>query len=97
MKISDIKVGMNNVTIQAKVIDKSEPRNVQTRYGPKAVADAILEDDSGQISMSLWENDINTVSVGDVLSVTGAYTTQFKDKLQLNVPRKTGKIETVKQ
>lgn len=96
MKISDIKVGMNNISLEAKIIDKSEVRNVQTRYGPKTVADIILEDDSGQISMSLWENDINSVSVGDVVNVSGAYTTQFKDKLQLNVPRKTGKIEVAK-
>jgi len=96
MKIADIKAGMNNVSLQAKVVDKSEARNVQTRYGPKQVADTTLEDDSGQISMSLWENDINTVSVGDVVNVSGAYTTQFKDKLQLNIPRKTGKIEIVK-
>ncbi len=96
MKISDIKVGMNNIAIQAKIIDKSDARNVQTRYGPRSVADIILEDDSGQISLSLWENDINSVTVGDIVNIAGAYTTQFKDKLQLNVPRKTGKIEVVK-
>ncbi len=96
MKISDIKAGMNNISIQAKVIDKAEPRNVQTRYGPKQVADVTLEDDSGQIFMSLWENDINSVSVGDTVSISGGYSTQFKDKLQLNIPRKTGKLEVLK-
>jgi replication factor A1 len=96
MKISDIKIGMNNINIQAKIINKSDVRNVQTRYGPKTVAEVILEDDSGQISLSLWENDINVVSIGDVINISGAYTTQFKDRLQLNIPRKTGRIEIVK-
>jgi ssDNA-binding replication factor A large subunit len=95
MKIADMRVGMNNVSVRARVIDKSEVRNVQTRYGPRSVADVVLEDDSGQIIMSLWGEAIDSVSVGDIVNISGAYITQFRDKLQLNVPRK-GKIEIVK-
>jgi len=94
MKIADVKVGLSNVTLQAKVVDISETRDVQTKYGPRSVADAILEDDTGQISLSLWENQINSVSVGDTISVTGAYVTQFREKVQLNIP-KNGKLEVV--
>ena len=97
MKINEIKSGMSNVSLQAKVIDKSEVRGVQTRYGPKSVADVILEDDTGQISLSLWEDDIKSVEVGDMVEIKGAYTTQFRDKLQLNVPRRSGKIEVLKK
>lgn len=95
MKISEIKRGMSNIVLQAKIVDISEPRQVQTKFGARSVADATLEDDSGQITLSLWENNINTVRVGDMISVSGAYTTEFRDKLQLNVPR-MGKIEVVK-
>jgi ssDNA-binding replication factor A large subunit len=42
--------------------------------------------------MSLWENQIDTVSVGSMVSITGAYVNEFRDKLQLNVPR-SGKLE----
>jgi ssDNA-binding replication factor A large subunit len=95
MKIDEINRGMSNVSIEAKVIDISEPREVQTRYGKKNVADATLEDDSGQISLTLWEEKINSISVGDTIRVAGAYVTSFKDKLQLNIPR-NGTIETIK-
>lgn len=97
MKINEIKVGMSNVTLQAKVIEVSPTRDVQTRYGPRSVADAILEDDTGQISLSLWEDDINSVSAGDVVNIAGAYVTQFRDKLQLNVPRRSGRIQVIKE
>jgi len=96
VKISDIKPGMNNVALEAKVISKGEIRNVQTRYGPRSVAEFVLEDDSGQISLSLWEDDIKSVSIGDVVNVSGGYITQFRDKVQLNVPKKTGKMEVIK-
>jgi replication factor A1 len=95
MKISEIKSGMSNVTVEGKIIDISETRDVQTRYGKRSVADAIIEDETGQIKLSLWENQISSVSVGDRVMVTGAYATEFRDTLQLSIPR-SGKIELVK-
>ena len=94
MKINEIKIGMSNIALQAKVIDISESRDVQTRYGRKNVADATLEDETGQISLTLWEDKISSVSVGDIISVSGAYVTEFREKVQLNIPR-SGKIEIV--
>jgi ssDNA-binding replication factor A large subunit len=46
--------------------------------------------------MSLWENQINSVAVGDMVTVSGAYVTEFREKLQLSIP-KTGKIEANKE
>ena len=95
MKINEINRGMSNISLRAKVIDISETRDVQTRYGKKSVADALLEDDTGQISLTLWEENISSVSVGDTVDIVGAFVTSFRDKLQLNVPR-SGKLEIVK-
>jgi len=96
MKINEIKRGMSNISIQAKVIDISDKRDVQTKYGVRSVADATLEDETGQIGLSLWENQINAVAVGNTVSVAGAYVTEFRDKLQLSIPR-TGKLEVVNE
>lgn len=96
MKISEIQRGASNVSLTAKVIDISERREVQTRFGKRSVADVLIEDDSGQISMSLWEDKIDAVSVGDTVDISGAYVTEFKQKLQLNIP-KTGKLEVIKE
>ena len=87
---------MSNIVVSGKVIDISDPRDVNTRYGRKRVADAVIEDDSGQIKLSLWEGQIDTVSVGDKISVSGAYVTEFRDTMQLNIP-KSGKLEIVKE
>lgn len=96
MKISEIKRGMSSISIQAKIVDVSESRAVNTRYGKRNVADATLEDDSGQINLSLWENQIHSVSVGDTIILSGAFVTEFRDKLQLNIP-KSGKLEIAKE
>ena len=95
MKISDIKLGMSGISVEAKIVEVGESRDVNTKYGVKTVADAVLEDGTGQIKLSLWENQIDSVSVGDNVTVRGAYVTQFRDVIQLNIP-KSGKLEVVK-
>ncbi|MBI2084486.1 MAG: DNA-binding protein [Candidatus Aenigmarchaeota archaeon] len=95
MKISDIKPGMSGITIEAKVVEIGERRDVNTKYGVKSVADVVIEDETGQVKLSLWENQIDSVSEGDTISIKGAYVTQFRDTMQLNIPR-TGGMEVLK-
>ena len=92
MKIEEIKSGMSNINLKAKVVDVGEIRSVQTRFGKRSVADVRLEDDSGRIILTLWEEKINSVSVGDTIHISGAFASLFRDKIQLNIPR-TGKME----
>ena len=96
MKISEIQRGMSNISAEGKILDISEVREVNTRYGKRNVADAMVEDDSGQIKISLWEDQITSVRVGDKISISGAYVTEFRDVLQLNIPR-SGKLELQKE
>ena len=92
MEIDELKRGMNGVSTQGTIADKSEVRRVNTRYGMRSVCDATLKDDTGFIRLSLWEEMIDQVSVGDKVKVEGAYVTEFRGKLQLNIPR-SGKLE----
>ena len=52
-------------------------------------------DETGRIKLTLWGADIGKVKNGDTVSVQGAYTTTFKNEVQLNVPKKNGKLEVV--
>jgi len=92
MKIADLEAGMSNISLVAEVTDISEVREVNTRYGRRRVADATLEDDTGTIKLSLWGEQIDEVKVGDKIKLSGCFVTQFKNNLQLNLPR-SGKIE----
>ena len=97
MKISDLKVGASNVTVQAKVISKDDPREVVTKYGKRlSVANITLQDETGSIPMSLWGNDINTVNVGDTIEVANGYVNEFRGNPQLSTG-KFGKIKVVEK
>jgi replication factor A1 len=96
MKIDEIKRGMSGITVEGKIADKSETRRVNTRYGQRSVTDATLQDETGSIKLSLWEEQIDSVSIDDKVKISGAYVTEFRNELQLNIPR-SGKLVTTKE
>lgn len=94
MKIADIREGMSNISLEGKVVEISESRSVNTRFGKREVASALIKDETGEISLTLWQNQIDKVRIGDRISIKGAFVTRFKEKLQVNVPR-SGSIEVI--
>ncbi len=97
MNISDLKAGASNVEIEAVVMEKSEPREVITKYGKRLnVANATLKDDTGTIPISLWGNDIYNINVGDKVKVTNGYVNEFRGAPQLSTG-KYGKIEVIEK
>jgi replication factor A1 len=89
MKINELKLGMNDISLKAKVTEVSEPRNVKTRYGyDTKVADAMIEDDTGKIKLTLWGKQTEDIGEGDTLEIKGGYVSEFMGEIQLNVPRK---------
>ncbi|MGC9037688.1 MAG: OB-fold nucleic acid binding domain-containing protein [Candidatus Micrarchaeia archaeon] len=97
MKIIDLKAGASNVEVEGIITEKSEPREVITKYGKRLnVADAVLSDDSGSIAISLWEDYASSINVGDRIKVTNGYVNEFRGNPQLS-PGKYGKIEILKK
>jgi replication factor A1 len=96
LKINEIRRGVSDITVEGKITDKSEPRRVNTRYGPRFVCDSTIEDETGAIQLSLWEENIEKVNIGDTVKANGAYVTEYRNQLQLNIPR-SGKIEITKE
>ncbi len=95
MQIKELKNGMRAVTVEASVVSVSEPRTVNLRDGGTAkVADCLIQDDSGQIKLSLWEDHIAMVKAGSKISIENGYTNSFKGENSLNVGR-YGKLKVI--
>jgi len=94
MKIVELKLGMRKVDLKAKVTEISESREVVTKFGASRVATAVLSDESGTIKLSLWNEDIDKVSVGNTVQIENGYVTSFRGENQLNVGR-YGKVTVV--
>jgi replication factor A1 len=88
MKISELKSGMRRVSLSATVKEISEPREVMTKFGEASrVATAVISDESGSIKLTLWNKDIDKVSVNSQVQVENGYVTTFRGENQLNVGR----------
>ena len=96
MKIRDLKDGMKRVDVVAKVIEKSDPREVHSRSKDTTynVADAMISDETGTIKLTLWNEQIDRVNVNDAVKIENGYVTSFRGEIQLNVG-KYGKLSII--
>ncbi|KHO48167.1 MAG: nucleic acid binding OB-fold tRNA/helicase-type [archaeon GW2011_AR5] len=85
MKISELKDGTGKVDIEAKVIEKEATREVNTKFGRSKVANAVIEDDSGTIALTLWGDDADKVKEGDSLKIENGFVKEWNGTLQLSV------------
>jgi replication factor A1 len=92
VKIRDIKEGDSEINIEAEVIEKSYAREVRSKYGRVLmVADATLKDETGKITLTLWNEQVKQVMVGDKVKIEKGYAKSFRNVLQLS----TGKYGTL--
>jgi replication factor A1 len=87
LNIRDLRNGMRRVTVEAKVVEKGEPRQVRSRYKDETytVADVRIEDETGSIKLTLWNEQIDQVNVDNKVKIENGYVTSFKGEIQLNV------------
>jgi hypothetical protein len=93
--IQDLRSGMNHVTVKAKVLEVTQPKQVFTRYGNYAsLAKAVIADVTGKIKLCLWNDQIDAVSAGATVQIENARTSTFKGERQLSLG-KTGTISNI--
>jgi replication factor A1 len=93
LDIKDLRNGMKRVEVQARVVEKGNPRQVMSRFKDESytVADAVVADDTGSIKLTLWNEQIGQVNQGDNIKIENGYVTSFKGETQLNIG-KYGKL-----
>lgn len=95
--MSELRDGMRNIDIQGRISEISDPREVNLRRGGTArVADATFEDETGAITLSLWNEDIERVTTNDTVKIENGYTNTFRGEVQLNVGR-YGELKVVEE
>jgi replication factor A1 len=93
-KVKDLNSGSKRVTVLAKVLSVGEPKEIQTRYGEqKRVTEAVLADETGKVTMSLWEDQAKQVENGSSIVVENGYVSFVRGHMRLNV----GKYGSIKK
>jgi replication factor A1 len=94
VKIGSLTPRSRGVNLVAKVVEKPEPRVVSSQYDQSEhrLTEALIADETGAITLVLWDDNINMVSEGDSIKVTNGFVKLFKGRMQLNLGR-YGKVE----
>ena len=92
MKIADLRQGQEKVNIEAVIKDMEEPREFNKFGRTIRVANAMIEDDSGSIKLTLWNQDIDKAKKGATVKVTNGFVNEFQGEIQLT-GGKFGKVE----
>ncbi|MFA5771790.1 MAG: SOSS complex subunit B family protein [Thermoplasmata archaeon] len=95
MKVNDLKVNSKVDSIELKITSKEEPRQFQSKFGSSGkVCNAIGEDDTGKVKITLWNEEIEKVNVEAKIKITNGYVKEWNGELQISAG-KYGSLEIV--
>jgi hypothetical protein len=88
-QIEDLKVGATHINMKAEVLKVSKPTLVNTQYGNRIqMSKALIKDETGEINLCLWREQVDAVSKGDHIEVENASVTKFRGIKQLTMGSK---------
>lgn len=97
LKIGELRFGMRGVDVRAEVVEKPPARLVDTRWGSQTlVSNVRISDGTGSIKLSLWNNQIEAVRIGDEVEIKNCSVARFAGEPQLRIARR-GTITVVNQ
>ena len=94
MAIKDLQLRQGNVDIEIDIVDVGEAREFEKFGRSGKVATAIAKDETGDIKLTLWNEDIEKVKAGDRVKLTNGYVSEWQGEKQLTTG-KLGKLEVI--
>jgi len=78
---------MKRVSVEGRVVEKGDTREVRSKYKDETyrIADAMVADETGSIKLTLWNEQIEQVDVDNIIKIENGYVTSFRGEIQLNV------------
>ncbi|MEM3952060.1 MAG: OB-fold nucleic acid binding domain-containing protein [Nitrososphaerota archaeon] len=96
VKIKDLTPRSRGVNIIAKVVSKKPERVVSSQYdrSEHRLSEALIADETGAISLVLWDERVDEINEGDTVKISNAFIKLYRGRMQLNLGR-FGKVESL--
>ncbi|MBI5393137.1 hypothetical protein HZA96_04670 [Candidatus Woesearchaeota archaeon] len=94
MQIKDLQPKQGKVDITVDVVEKAAPREFQKFGNPGKLCNIKIKDETGQTTMTLWNDQVEKVKIGDKIKITNGYVNEWQGELQLSTG-KFGQLEIV--
>lgn len=96
MQVKDLQSRQGNVNIEVEVKEVGDIREFQKFGKVGKVANATVSDKTGLIKLTLWNEDIDKVRVGDKIKISNGFVSEFQGEKQLSAGR-FGKLTVIGQ
>ena len=94
MEIKDLKPKQGKVNMVVEVTEMGDVREF-TKFGKTGrVCNATVKDATGETKITLWNEDIDLMKVGDKVKIENGWVNEFQGQLQIT-KGKFGKFEVV--
>lgn len=93
-KINELKPRMGKIDIEIEIVSMGEVREFSKFGNTGRVCTATAKDETGEIKLSLWNEDIDKVKTGSKLRISNGYVNEFQGEMQLTAGR-FGKLEVI--
>ena len=94
MTLKELQPRQGKVDITVDVVEKGDIRTFNKFGNSGRVCSAKVQDESGSMVLSLWNDDIDNVNVGDRVHIVNGYVGEWQGEPQLSTG-KFGSIEVV--
>ncbi|EZQ10792.1 single-stranded DNA-binding protein [Candidatus Acidianus copahuensis] len=88
-KIGNLKAGIENVNVTARILQVGDERSIQTRNGPRTIREIMVGDETGRVKLTVWGSREEELKEGQVIKIENGWTTAFKGQVQLNAGSKS--------
>jgi len=95
MQVKDLQPKQGNVEIVLSIVEKDEPREFEKFGKPGKVCNAKGKDETGAVTITLWNEDVEKVNVGDKVTIKNGWVSEWQGDLQLSTG-KFGQLEVEK-
>ncbi|HLC32588.1 MAG TPA: SOSS complex subunit B family protein [Candidatus Nanoarchaeia archaeon] len=94
MAIKDLQAGQGKIDLEVEVVSIEAPRTFDKFGKSGKVANAKVKDESGEITMSLWNEQCDLIKAGMKVKIFNGYVSEYKGEKQLSTG-KFGRLEVV--
>lgn len=94
MQVKDLQSGQGKIDVTVEIVSVDEPRTFEKFGRQGKVANAKAKDESGEITMSLWNEQVDLVKPGMKVHIINGWCSEYKGEKQLSTG-KFGRLEIV--
>ncbi len=85
LNVNDLTEKSKNINATLKVIEVGDTKEIHSKFGDKRVCEVKVADSTGSILLSLWDDQIGKIAVGDTISIQNGYISVVRNSMRLNI------------